>query len=381
MTARLAACVAAVALLATGSDSTVNEADLLYRAAVSASADIATLVADIMTDPACGPVTDAPDIDWDSRTVGHPVRCADDRSYEPSSNLYAHVTFGDAVYPDGRVDTGHCRTLPGGGTKTSGEYNDVANGSSDVVTQHLVHSVEETSSHETSLDVDVALDTGTTVEGGVSFGGGDAKATQSFQQHFGVKHGSVASSATTTKREVSLDISIRPGQRLGVAYTLDNLVQDCARSIDSTIDWESIDVAVYRHRCNQHADGWRDPCSGPNDAQLRAHYPDYEHGHFVGFRFSGLGDLFELVDGHSTLCDRCRFTLSPGHGRLVNDRLRNPLDSYRSITLDATERSTVKDSASYTIADVTGLDRDCVADVLGTAGHDADSLDDRLASC
>ena len=136
----------------------VTEDELLLHVAKQAALDASLVVAGMMISDAktlageyelqvCD--TGPPEVDWaKSRTISYVIGITASHDYGadycgPEGTINFHWTFGDSVYVDGEVDVSNCRKLPGGGTQTSGEYQDVTNNSSDPISQHLEHKVTE----------------------------------------------------------------------------------------------------------------------------------------------------------------------------------------------------------------------------------------------
>lgn len=311
-------------------------------------------------------------IDVGLNDSSYQVDCDGDDIDGPPGWLGYTFTFGSGINVDGKVNTYNCRALPGGGTKTSGEYSKVANNSKDPISQHLKHAVEESKSSETSLDETVDLTTGLTVEAGASFPGGEAKATASVESHFGLSKGSLDAQSTTTTREVELEVTIRPGQILGVAYTTDDSATDCDRDIDTTVDWTSIDIDIYRHDCGSE-------CEDSGFGHLEDHMAISSHDHTVRLSFSQADDVLRLLSGTLDICDGCQFNRTSSQfgdsASDANKRLADPA-RYRHLVYSGTERTVQKDSASYVVQDITGADPDCVAENFGKEGNDIGVLDD-----
>ena len=370
----------------------ISEAELLYRTAGATARDMARLVAGMLTDPETGIVLcldPAADQLWhDHREIkittildpeGGFQSCEDHLGGDEGSDaVIQHWTFGDSVYVEGKVEVTDCRKLPGGGTVTSGEYQDVTNDSDDPLTQNLEHKVTESKGTETSLneDVDTTSETTGEVEGGVPFGG-SAKVTQRVEAHFGLSKGSLDTTENTTEQTVSLEVTIEPGQVIGVTYTLDDSVTLCHSDIHSTVDWSSIDLRVWRHVCG-------DACDTGAYRELIDHGVISSHGRNFELSFDSVDDLVRLAAGTDPRCSGCVFQLGNrsdyGGPEAAYHRLASP-ESNRTVVYAGTRRTTTKDSASWIVKDITGADRDCVADVLGNDGTPVGDLDDKLADC
>ena len=288
--------------------------------------------------------------------------------------LNFHWSMGDSVYRDGTVNVGKCHKLPGGGTVTTGEYDVLTNDTNQDDTRHIEHTTEESNSSETSLDVTFDETNNTSVEAGADFPGGSATATTSFETHLGITHGSVASTEKTTSRTISDDITVPAGRTQAANFTLDNVTTECDIQIDSTIDWPSMTVRIYRHHCTGCAGTY-----GIYSAQghiLTEHGVISSHGRNVNIDFGSTDDVYRLAEGTSPRCSGCHFRISGDSVRSLYN-LNSPEDHYH-IQLDGKRRSTAKDSASVHILDITGLDKKCIEETLGKSGtliSDIDSDD------
>ena len=369
----------------------VTEDELLLHVAKQAALDASLVVAGMMISDAKTPAgeyelqvcdTGPPEVDWvKSRTISYVIGITASHDYGadycgPEGFINFHWTFGKSVYVDGKVDISNCHKLPGGGTQTSGEYQDVTNNSSDAISQHLEHKVTESESHENSLSETVDTTAGQTVEAGASFPGGEAKATVSFEEHFGLEKGTLDAKESTSEQTVSLDVTIEPSQVLGVTYTLDDTVTLCDSNINSTVDWAGLDLRVWRHRCGP-------ACDSPGMRHLSDHHV-YSGGSSrdIHFHFDSIDDVVRLAAGTNPICDGCYFKLPTAiwSAEAAYHHLTWP-GHYRTVEIKGTRRTTTKDSASWRIDDLSGLDKDCAADVLGNEGTPVGSIDDKLGDC
>ena len=88
-------------------------------------------------------------------------------------------------------------------------------------------SVTETSSTTNTMSESVEYGSGQSVEAGYSFGGAEAKATVSFEQHFGFSSESVASNSTETSNTVEDVIEVDPHLEYDISFTTDNSRTSC----------------------------------------------------------------------------------------------------------------------------------------------------------
>ena len=158
---------------------------------------------------------------WDRDATGYVV-------YKPrnwaGTPFVATVVFGAPGYAadGGSVTESNCVNLPGGGVSTTGEFTTIENDTDEPIEHEISESVTETESHTTSLTETLELDSGQTFEAGASFGGAEAKATVSFEEHFGLTSESVSAFSQEETHTVA-DKQEIPGHRTFTdVYTTDN---------------------------------------------------------------------------------------------------------------------------------------------------------------
>ena len=180
---------------------------------------------------------------------------------------------------------------------------------------------------------------------------------------------------STTEQTVSLDVTIEPNQVIGVTYTLDDTVTLCDSNINSTVDWSGLDLRVWRHDCGP-------ACASPGMQHLSDHHVYRDHGRDIYFHFDSIDDVVRLAAGTNPICDGCYFKLPTKQwsSEAAYHHLTWP-KHYRNVEIKGTRRTTTKDSASWRIDDLSGLDRDCAADVLGNEGTPVGSIKDKLGDC
>lgn len=363
----------------------VTEAQLLFEVANNVAEDIAValtgLIADHIDAQVCEHAFDDQNAkDWHDNnrlTVRVSVAggCGDD-----DGRIYVHIGFGNSIYVDGEVTTADCRKLPGAGTVGTGEYDVLENDTDEDDTRHIEHTTTESHSVENSLDEDVELTSGTDVEAGTSFPGGDAKVTQHFESHLGIHHGSVASNEKTTERTIADDITVKAHTAQAASFVVDDTTTECHLNINSTVDYQSLDIKMFRSDCNVNEDF--KPCQGGYNLGTIENrgIVHYSHDWFYWQDLNNVDDIVRLVKGHDPRCDGCEWRLAPDGD--IDDAV-NRLDSgeRRKVHFDGTRRTTTKDSASVKLIDVTALDRDCVGDVLGKEGTAVGDYESQLEAC
>lgn len=293
----------------------------------------------------------------------------------PSSRLvrqtwYVTFTFGGPVYSaGGSVTTSGCTTLPGGGEVSTGEFRLLDNTDGTVeLEENIEHGVTESKSTETSLTESLELSSGQTIEAGAEFGPASAKATVSFEEHFKVDTGSVASTSTDHTETIAEKLTVPAGRKFALAYTVNDQAQDCGRDINAAADWSNITVDLTE--AVQHTGASGLSLYGQNGDLLSSHEcadiwsPDHQ------IKFTEADDIVRFVKGYDVRCPHA-FSMT-GSASETLDRLADP--TTRWISFKGKTHTVTKADASFTVKDVTGQDDTCIQTQFGTPGVAVDSL-------
>lgn len=288
-----------------------------------------------------------------------------------AGELTIHTTFSAGRYEDGTVDEHSCHKLPGAGTQTTGEADELTNDTGAAIERTVNHTTEESSSESNSLSETLDLTNGQTIEAGGGVPGvGEGKATVTFEQHFGIEHGSTKDHSKSKSVTIEDAFVVDAGHIVSAIYTLDDSTIRCDLRISSNLNW-GLSIRVWRHDCEGNC--------GNTDI-LVEHGVISSHGRNVHLSFDSIDDLVRLSLGHDTSCDRCDFNLGR-HGRWAVSALSDPANHGRHIAIDGTREKTIKDSASVIFRDVSNKDHDCVDKVSSRQGVSVADLDDKLADC
>ena len=323
---------------------------------------------------------------WDKDPVGFIV-------YRPrgwvGTPFTMHVRFGSPNYSadGGTVNEHDCKELPGAGVQTTGEFTSITNGIEGVIEHKVSKSVTETNSVSNTLSQSLDLTSGQSFEAGYEFGGASAKATVSFEQHFGFSSESVSSSSTETNTTVE-DVAEVPSMRVyRFVFTTDNATTVCLLTISATGDWGALEILPVRGRPFRQTSTW---CS-------RAHDETGGNASFTGRGSNGdlllrsdavdrrscvvkldeADGLIRLFAGYDVRCPNC--------GRLKFDASGSRalewfgMKQSRHVSFDGRRNSGSQKDASYKALDVTGFDQGCVDDVLDDVGTPV--TDDLLDEC
>ena len=302
----------------------------------------------------------------------------------------AHVLFGSPGYaPDGgHITTSDCRELPGAGVQTTGEFTSVDNETDSPIEHKISKSVTESSSTTNTMTESVEYGSGESVEAGTSFPGGEAKATLSFDQHFGFGTESVASTSSETNVTVEDIIEVDGGLEYDVSFTTDNSRTSCLLDISAEGDYGDLRILPPTGRPYSWStwcgDGGRDDPNnlapafrgrGSNGAILL--HSDAVDRSDCSIRLDEADALIRLLTGFDVRCPHC--------GDISLDKIGSRgLDWFgkaqsRHVSFTGRQLSAAHADASYKALDVTGYDRDCVRDILDDAGTPI--TDDLLAPC
>ena len=300
----------------------------------------------------------------------------------------ATVTFAGPSYaPDGgSVTTGDCRELPGG-VQTTGEYIVRDNERSELLEVEIDHAVSETSSQTTSLEETLELDSGETFEAGASFPGGEAKATISFEQHFGVVKGSVAEQSTEHSEAIKDTTSVTGYSEGTFAFTVNAGAMDCELTIDSTGDWTGLVITPPAGR-PYSSSNWCDHGRDDPNHLAALYYGRGSNGTLLlnsdavdkstcTIHLDSADGLVRLFLGYDVRCPHCSDISFSALGDRALDWFGKP--ESRHVSFDGRRRSSTHKDASYRAFDTTHLDDDCVRDILDDVGRLV--TDDLLDAC
>ena len=234
----------------------------------------------------------------------------------------------------------------------------------------------------------VEYGSGQSVEAGYSFGGAEAKATVSFEQHFGFSSESVASNSTETSNTVEDIIEVDAHLEYDISYTTDNSRTSCHLAISAEGDYGDLRIIPPTGRpyawSTWCGDGGRDD---PNDLApafrgrgsngailLRSDAVDKKD---CTIRLDEADALIRLLRGFDVRCPHCGDMKRDAVGDRALDWFG--LARSRHVSFDGRRLSDSHKDASYKALDVTGYDRDCVRDILDDVGTPIS--DDLLDPC
>ena len=297
------------------------------------------------------------------------------------------VIFGGPAYAaGGSVTTGDCRELPGG-VQTTGEYIERDNERDELLEVEIEHATAEISSHSTSLTQSLELDSGQTIEAGASFGGVEAKATISFEEHFRLESGSVASESTEHDEAVKDITEVAAHEEATFVFTVNAGATDCALTIDATGDWTALSITLPRDR-PYHGDTW---CGSPSDdpnhlsPSFRGRGPngdlllrsDAVDKRTCTIHLDSADAIVRLVTGYDVRCPHCGDIAFSALAQRALDWFGQP--ESRHVSFDGRRRSASHKDASYRAYNTTGFDSTCVHDIVDDIGTPV--TDDLLDDC
>ena len=282
--------------------------------------------------------------------------------------------------PDaGGVDVIDCHQLtPAGGSETTGEYETFDNSlSGRPLSVRKEFDVTESFSEAIRFAEDIEFSNGVTVTAGTETNGVSAE----LKTRFGISTSDTQSHSTSTKKSLSLDLTVPAKRIYAVTGGTDTTAVDCTVSIDAVGDWASIEVHAYlagdlswQTWCDRTPGNRANLCSLLEGDLMTG--GDTNHATMT---FNESDAIYRAALGYDVRCPQCAKLTYGSYGRASLAQLANP--ATRHISFAGIRHTTSSDNATYKIVDVTGHSTDCVAAVLGRPGTPVDEVEAELARC
>ena len=361
----------------------VTEAFLRRQLDIKVTRDWALVIAEMF----CGPTHKAP-----SRVLVLADRWAEDHTVNfvvvlnDAPGVQRHfkgsITFGGYDYAtgDGGVQEGTCHKLPGGGQQSTGEYQSFDNlAGSQPLAVSKGFNVEESTSSSITVSESVEMSSGTTIEAGE----GVAKVSEELSTTFGISKDETNDKSHTEEKTLQLDFEVPERRVIAIAGAVNNSAMDCEVKIGAPGDWASIAIEInpptqpefpfrYWDREDDAA-----PTTYANMHRLRrGTLVEFRHHGWARLAFDQSDAVYRAAMGYDV---RNPYPGEMQYSAGARAALARMSDAKtRWISFEGVRHSTAGKDAEYKEIDVTGIDPDVVAGVLGKAGTPVGDLNGHL---
>ena len=292
------------------------------------------------------------------------------------------IVFGGPNYDtgDGGVLEGKCHKLPGGGQESTGEYqtfDNTAGGEPMAVSKGF--NVTESTSSSITVSESVEMSSGTTIEAGE----GVAKVSAELSTTFGISKDETNDQAHSEEKTLQLDFEVPVSRSFVATGAVNNSAMDCEVKIGAPGDWADILVVINPPTQPEFPLRYWDRIPNPAPTTY-ANMKRLCRGTLVEFRRHGWARMtFDQSDAvYRAAMGYDVRNPYPGEmqysvgARAALARMSDAKS--RWISFEGIRHSTAGKDAEYKEIDVTGIDPDDVADVLGHAGTPVGELNVRL---
>ena len=361
----------------------ITEQFLRRQLDIKVTRDWALVIAEMF----CGPTHKAPsrvltsaDTWDDDHTVKFTVVLNDAPGVQ--RHFRGEIVFGGPNYDTGAGDVleGKCHRLPGGGQQSTGEYQTFDNvaGSQPLAVSKGFNVTESTASSIT-VSESLEMSSGTTIEAGE----GVAKVSAELSTTFGISKDETNDQAYSEEKTLQLDFEVPVPRVIAIAGAVNNSAMDCEVKIGAPGDWASILVIISPPDSSEFPGHYWDrlpdvqPTTYANQVRLmRGTLVDYRSHGWARMTFDQSDAVYRAAMGYDVRNPYPGEMQYSAGARAALARMSDAKS--RWISFEGVRHSTAGKDAEYKEIDVTGIDPDDVADVLGHAGTPVGELNVRL---